>query len=202
MKRCRTCGETKALAEFGIQNKRYGYLRLDCLICHRANARAGMAALRAANPEKYRAYAAQWRKENPDIKRAYDQKDYAKNLEAKRAAARERYRRNREQHLKKHQEWRKAHPKERVESNTAAGARRRARATESGGSWTAEQWRVLKASYDFQCLMCHRREPDITLCADHVIPIAKGGTSDISNIQPLCKSCNSSKGTRILDLRQ
>lgn len=35
---------------------------------------------------------------------------------------------------------------------------------------------------------------------DHVIPVSKGGTADISNIVPACVSCNSSKGNRDLDV--
>ena len=35
---------------------------------------------------------------------------------------------------------------------------------------------------------------DMKLTIDHVVPIVQGGTNDLSNLQMLCLSCNSSKG--------
>lgn len=34
------------------------------------------------------------------------------------------------------------------------------------------------------------------LTVDHIIPESKGGTLDFDNLQTLCQSCNSKKGTR------
>jgi hypothetical protein len=35
------------------------------------------------------------------------------------------------------------------------------------------------------------------LVVDHVIPIARGGSCDIENLQPLCQLCNISKGQKL-----
>ncbi len=35
------------------------------------------------------------------------------------------------------------------------------------------------------------------LSVDHIVPVAKGGTDDLENLQTLCLACNSKKGARL-----
>jgi 5-methylcytosine-specific restriction endonuclease McrA len=72
------------------------------------------------------------------------------------------------------------------------------RMKKNGGSHTLEQWQELCARYDFRCLKCGEKKP---LSADHIIPVSRGGTNDISNLQPLCRPCNTSKGAKTIDYR-
>jgi 5-methylcytosine-specific restriction endonuclease McrA len=77
-------------------------------------------------------------------------------------------------------------------------ARRRARLRKNGGSYSAREWEELQARYGYRCLACGERKP---LTPDHVVPLARKGRNDIGNIQPLCLSCNCSKGTKTIDYR-
>lgn len=94
-------------------------------------------------------------------------------------------------------QYKKDHPDVVAAHNQA----RRARIAGSGGSFTAQEWQDMKTYYNRTCLACGRREPEVKLHADHVVPLIRGGSSNIGNIQPLCGSCNSSKGGKIADYR-
>jgi 5-methylcytosine-specific restriction endonuclease McrA len=70
---------------------------------------------------------------------------------------------------------------------------RRARQILAEGQFTMEEWELLKREYHHRCPSCGKSEPFIQLTVDHIIPLIKGGSNWIWNIQPLCGSCNSSK---------
>lgn len=49
--------------------------------------------------------------------------------------------------------------------------------------------------YKFTCCFCKEKD-EKKLTIDHIRPVCKGGSDDFSNLQILCKSCNSKKGTK------
>ena len=75
---------------------------------------------------------------------------------------------------------------------------RRTRLSNSFGQFTKQEWENLKRAYSYICPSCKKREPEIKLTIDHIIPLSKGGTNYISNIQPLCGKCNNHKYTKVM----
>ena len=78
-------------------------------------------------------------------------------------------------------------------------ARRYAREKGAKGSHTLNEWLCLKDMFENKCANCKKEEK---LTKDHIIPLSKGGTDFIENIQPLCKSCNSKKHNKILNIHE
>lgn len=61
----------------------------------------------------------------------------------------------------------------------------------SKGNLTRIQLEELLKASDYKCNYCGSPNK---LEFDHIVPLSKGGTNQIDNIQILCRSCNASKG--------
>lgn len=66
------------------------------------------------------------------------------------------------------------------------------------GVYNRKEWQEVLTKYGNKCLCCGSTEK-ITL--DHIIPLSKGGTNTIENLQPLCSRCNRKKWKDIIDFR-
>lgn len=136
-----------------------------------------------------------YNKTHPEIRKKTQQKYSRKNKDYLNQKSKEYKLVHRKRYNEHNRLWRKLHP-ERAKIDAEI---RRARLQNVGGTFSENEWKALCEKYNYSCLSCHRN--DVRLTIDHIIPISKGGANIIENIQPLCKSCNSKKSTKIIDYR-
>jgi 5-methylcytosine-specific restriction endonuclease McrA len=142
-----------------------------------------MIEWRQKNKEHRKEYKRQWEAANPELYKASKKRDSARNSKAIVARV---------------HKWKTDNP----DKHSALSNRRRARELGAEGSYTGEQWTRLKEFYGNVCLCCGVHDSVKKLSVDHIIPLSKGGSHYITNIQPLCRPCNSSKHDKDTDYRQ
>lgn len=92
-------------------------------------------------------------------------------------------------------EWLQNNPGKTIEYNN----KRKALMQQAEGKFTPELEAEIFERDGHRCLCCGRTE---RLCADHILPLSKGGTHFKENLQTLCVPCNSSKGNKATDYRR
>ena len=162
---------------------------------HREECNARSTACKNAHPIKLKRSRKVYREEHKELIKIKDKKYRAKTVAERKAYNAQYYKKHKKDYQRRLNEWRKANP----ERAKVQIHNRRARKTQAGGSYTAEEWNTLCKQCNHRCLCCNKRRK---LVPDHVMPIAKGCTSNIDNIQPLCQPCNSRKGARFIDYRK
>jgi 5-methylcytosine-specific restriction endonuclease McrA len=129
-----------------------------------------------SHSEKARAISAAWRKNNPEKARATVTTWRKVNPEKVRAIDKAR---------------RKAHPEKRA----ANDSNRRARTQNAEGRHTAEEVKRLLVRQKYRCAVC-KKSIKAGYHKDHIIPLSRGGSNCIRNIQLLCPTCNCKKGSK------
>jgi 5-methylcytosine-specific restriction endonuclease McrA len=100
---------------------------------------------------------------------------------------------NREQRKQYNREWTAANRERYRELINQGGRKRRALIADAQIiPFTIEQWAAKVAYWGGRCWVCGGEWSD----ADHVKPIAAGGSHVLCNFRPICRSCNSSKKDR------
>lgn len=164
------------------QIKAYRHLR------HVADAKkVSDAKYRIANREKLRQYFKELYAQKRDERIAAASAYASKNKEKIQEYAKKYRKRNKKAIDSVRQEWKKANIGRVKEYQSKNRALRRGIA----GSYSWDQWVKLVVLHDEKCACCRKKKP---LTVDHIIPLTWPGASNwITNIQPLCKSCNTSK---------
>lgn len=166
---------------------------------------------RSKNQERVRDINRRSAEKNKDTKKDYLRKYRQANIEKEK----ERNRKYKQLHRDKYRilsnEWNRANPEKARARNRAYQKRtldkakkrvQKRRAIKNGQTehFSEYEWKLLCQQYDHRCLKCGQQKP---LTADHVVPLGGSwnGSDTIDNIQPLCLSCNSSKGATYADYR-
>ena len=63
-------------------------------------------------------------------------------------------------------------------------------------TWPQGLKRELMRRQDNTCVYCGYRRIGSSLDIDHVVPVARGGSNDIDNLQVICRRCNQRKGVQ------
>jgi 5-methylcytosine-specific restriction endonuclease McrA len=182
MGKCKTCVRARVRENRRMRVEQYAqYERSRANLPHRVEAR-----------NKYQ-------QEHKGQISEYKQSWAASNSERVAGSKRDYYERNREEVISRSKKWTEENA-EKVRIAKANNRRkRRAAKKASGGHITTEEFDALCSVYGYACLSCGAT--DRLLEADHVVPLTKGGSDEISNIQPLCGECNRRKFTAVIDYR-
>ena len=109
--------------------------------------------------------------------------------------------------------WRLKHPRWAKTLSIESKHIYRARLANAEGRFTLKQFRELCKKYKYTCICCGNTEDQLfdiqrMLVPDQVVPISKGGSNFIDNIQPLCHAikggrggCNNTKHNTEIDYR-
>ena len=205
---CRGCGLTKELSEFYVsatnRDGRWG----KCKVCVRARAQkyrrehleqyAQLENARANLPHRIEARR-KYQEEHKEQIAQYKKIWTANNRESVDASKRSYYELKREEVIARSKEWAENNLEKVRRAKTNNLRKRRAARHASRGNFTVEEFKELCESYGNKCLACG--DTEAVLEADPIVPLTKGGSDNISNIQPLCGSCNRKKFVNIIDYR-
>lgn len=142
----------------------------------------------AKRAEYHKAWMRQWRIENPELAKAKDASDKVKFADRNRVAMAAWRAANKDKIRSDFRAWSLANPDVVRNHNV----NRRAKLKSAEGTHTEKDINSMYLLQKGKCIVCAvslGKKYDI----DHIIPLSKGGSNDVGNLQLLCQHCNRSK---------
>jgi 5-methylcytosine-specific restriction endonuclease McrA len=203
-KPCSECNHNLPIAHFHRQPGGLFGASSKCVSC----ARSLLAAAKVVNPDRTASANRRYRERLGDIYRAKQRQDYQDQRAKKLLAARDYLARHGEEVRAKHRAWRKLHPDAARDRDAAErakyrdrraedSARRRALMAQAAIGETVDRAAIILRDRG-ACYLCGRQPRGGQQTLDHVIPLARGGIHDPSNLRVACRRCNSRKGDKLL----
>lgn len=175
-------------------------------IKHPEKVRDGFLRWWSENQEAYRAKSKLWRMNNPEKKRDANRKWESENKAKVLLSQRKHYHANlkkmqakrkkyRSENIDKERAYSAAYRKAKPHMKVATEARRRARKRMAAGDHKGSDILLIRKMQKDRCGYC-RVKLNGKGEVDHIVALANGGSNYKTNLQILCKSCNSSKRAR------
>lgn len=140
-----------------------------------------------ANADVIKARVAAWRKANPEKDKALRARHRENHREERRQASLDRYYRL----MEENPEAVRAYRRQWTKTQKGILANRAARTARRGAAYTKESLEWIASLVDPLCGYCGEPATEI----DHIQPISQGGTGELSNLTPACRTCNASKNS-------
>ena len=196
-KKCTKCHVRKPLAAFSKNASKKDGLQTYCKECtkvyhddHYEEWRVRNARYYAGHCEEWRVRNARYQAKHREEARVYSAQYRMLHLEECRARDARYCAEHRNEACMRAARWHKAHP----ELARAQTRRRRARKRSVSEHFTPEMEQFIRMSWGAQCAFCGSTRK---LHIDHWRSLSRGHALTLNNAVLLCKSCNSSKGTKL-----
>ena len=145
--------------------------------------------------EARRKYQEEHKEEISEYKKSWT----AEHEDSANASKRKHYELNRDEVIARSKKWGEENPEKVRQAKSNNSRKRRAARHASPGNFTVEEFEALCGQYGNRCMACG--DTEAALEADHVVPLSRGGSDDIGNIQPFCGACNRKKFVSVVDYR-
>ena len=129
-----------------------------------------------------------WEAANPEKITNYSKEYYDHNRDSLLPKSRAWHAKNKDRHRALNKRWHAANP----EARRIHQSKRRARRKACAGNFTPAQIRELFAKQREKCVFCLISIKQ-SYHIDHIMPLSRGGSNGIGNIQLLCPICNQRK---------